>query len=92
MMFTYFGMFSLWSFWYKLEYYGHNLDPKASVNVEPFTPPVFGYEEVGQFKVWSYPDISSYLLMIFGALLVSSLILSVWPYWKNSQLDSMEVK
>jgi len=76
-LFSYFGMFSLWSFWYKLDYYGHNLDPKASVNIEPFTPPVFGFEQVGQFKVWSYPGVGSYLLIAFGILLVVSILLSL---------------
>lgn len=77
MLFCYFGMFSLWSFWYKLHYYGHNLDPKASVTVAPFTPPIFGFAQVGQFKVWSYPGIASYALMLFGVLLILSMILSL---------------
>jgi hypothetical protein len=76
-LFTYFGMFSLWSFWYKLHYYGHNLDPKASVKIEPFTPPIFGFEQVGQFKVWSYPGIASYLLIAFGLLLLASIVFSL---------------
>ena len=76
-LFSYFGMFSLWSFWYKLDYYGHNLDPKASVNIDPFTPPVFGFEQVGQFKVWSYPGVASYLLIAFGLLLIASIVLSL---------------
>jgi len=41
---AYFGGFSLWSFWYKLNYYGANLDPRASVQVDPFMPPMFGYK------------------------------------------------
>ncbi|MEE9555552.1 MAG: hypothetical protein V3W18_14795 [candidate division Zixibacteria bacterium] len=77
MIFTYFGLFSIWSFWYKLHYYGHNLDPRASVNVDPFTPPVFGFEQVGQFKVWSYPGIASYALVIFGVLLILSMVFSL---------------
>jgi hypothetical protein len=48
----YFGGFSLWSFWYKLNFYGKHLDPRAAVQVEPFTPPVFGHKLVGQFDVW----------------------------------------
>ncbi len=76
MLFTYFGCFSLWSFWYKLSSYGHDLDPRASVNIEPFTPPLFGFEQVGQFKVWSYPHVSSYLLGIFALLLVLAIIFS----------------
>jgi len=77
MLFTYFGFFSLWSFWYKLNYYGHDLDPRASVQIEPFTPPLFGFEQVGQFKVWSYPHVSSYLLGTFALLLVLAIILSL---------------
>ena len=77
MLFSYFGCFSLWSFWYNLSSYGQNLDPKASVNIEPFTPPLFGFEQVGQFKVWSYPHISSYLMGIFALLLVIAIVLSL---------------
>jgi hypothetical protein len=77
MIFTYFGIFSLWSFWYKLHYYGHNLDPRASVKVDPFTPPIFGFEQVGQFKVWSYPGLASYALVVFGVLLMLSMALSL---------------
>ncbi|MCP4704454.1 MAG: hypothetical protein GY865_07575 [candidate division Zixibacteria bacterium] len=77
MLFTYFGCFSLWSFWYNLSSYGQNLDPKASVNIEPFTPPLFGFEQVGQFKVWSYPHVSSYLMGLFALLLVLSIVLSL---------------
>jgi hypothetical protein len=77
MLFAYFGVFSLWSFWYKLHYYGHNLDPRASVKVDPFDPPLFGFEQVGQFKVWSYPGIGSYLLIAFGLILLASMIISI---------------
>ncbi len=77
-MLTYFGGFSLWSFWYKLSYYGTNLDPKAAVKVEPFMPPMFGYRMVGQFSVWSYPAVGTYLFTAFGLLLVVALYLA-WP-------------
>jgi hypothetical protein len=72
----YFGGFSLWSFWYKLNYYGSNLDPKASVQVEPFMPPMFGYKKVGQFDVWSYPTMGTYLFLAFGLLLVAGVLLT----------------
>ena len=76
MIFGYFGLFSIWSFWYKLNHYGHNLDPKASVNIDPFTPPLFGFEQVGQFKVWSYPSAASYLLLGFSLLLILAIVFS----------------
>ncbi len=68
----YFGVFSMWTFYYKLSYYGTNLDPRASVEVEPFMPPMFGYKLVGQFDVWSYPALGSYLFLVFGALLIAA--------------------
>jgi len=74
----YFAGFSLWSFWYKLNFYGTHLDPKAAVEVAPFTPPVFGYNLVGQFEVWSYPEFGTYLFMTFGLLLLGGLFLSWW--------------
>jgi len=78
----YFGGFSLWSFWFKLHAYGENLDPRASVQVQPFMPPMFGYKLVGQFDVWSYPSIGTYLFLLFGLLLCTGMFLT----WK--QLDS----
>ncbi len=75
----YFGVFSLWSFWYRLGYYGENLDPKASVQVEPFMPPIFGYKLVGQFDVWSYPTWGAYLFLGYGLLLVTAL----WLTWRS---------
>ena len=38
-MSLYFGGFSLWTFWYKLGYYGEHLDPRASVKVSPVSSP-----------------------------------------------------
>jgi hypothetical protein len=70
---AYFGGFSLWSFWYKLNFYGKHLDPRAAVTVDPFTPPVFGHKMVGQFEVWSYPALGSYFLLGFGLLLLGGI-------------------
>jgi len=82
-MSLYFGGFSLWSFWYKLNYYGENLDVRASVKVEPFMPPMFGYKQVGQFDVWSYPALGTYLFMLFGLLLLGGLFLT-WRKGKSA--------
>jgi len=68
----YFAGFSLWSFWYKMNYYGSNLDSRASVQVDPFMPPVFGHKAVGQFDVWSYPSLGSYLFLVFGLCLLGA--------------------
>ncbi|MBW2278878.1 MAG: hypothetical protein JRF63_15400, partial [Deltaproteobacteria bacterium] len=77
----YFGGFSLWTFWYKLGYYGDHLDPRASVQVDPFMPPIFGYKLVGQFDVWSYPTWGAYLFALYGALLAGA----VWLTWRQRE-------
>ena len=73
---SYFGLFSLWSFWYKLSAYGHDLDPRAAVQVDPFTPPVLGHKMVGQFEVWSYPSPGTWLVIGFGVMLLAGFIVS----------------
>ena len=75
-LFTYFGLFSLWSFYHRLYMYGHNLDPTASIKVQPFTPPVFGSKQIANFMVNSFPGVASYALFAFAALLLLSILLS----------------
>jgi hypothetical protein len=77
MIFVYFGVFSLWSFASKLYRYGHELAPGAPVKVEPFMPPVFGYQQIANFEVYSYPKAGSYLLFGVAFLLAVALLL-VW--------------
>jgi small-conductance mechanosensitive channel len=68
-MYVYFGLFALWSFAFKLYSYGHNLAPTASVKVPPFMPPVFGYKQLANFEVYSYPGLASYALALVALLL-----------------------
>ena len=72
-LFAYFGAFSLWSFAHKLYVYGHNLAPGAPVKVAPFTPPVFGYQQIANFEVYSYPRAGTYVLLAAGAALLLAL-------------------
>jgi hypothetical protein len=75
-LFSYFGLFSLWSFYHRLYVYGHNLDPTAAIKVPPFTPPIFGVKQIANFSVTSYPDVASFSLFAFAALLVAAIWLS----------------
>ncbi len=70
MLYIYFGLFSLWSFAFKLYSYGHNLAPTASVRVPPFMPPVFGYKQLANFEVYSYPGVGAYALALVAVLLL----------------------
>jgi len=78
-LFVYFGLFSLWSFAYKLYLYGHTLSPTAAVKVEPFTPPLIGFKQIANFQVYSYPQAGSYVMAGVGVLLVVALVLG----WSN---------
>ncbi len=71
-LFTYFGLFSLWSFYDKLYLYGHELDPTAAVKVEPFMPPVFGHVTMANFEVYSFPALGSYFMMMVPVLFVAA--------------------
>jgi len=75
-LYLYFGLFSLWSFAYKMYWYGHHLDPKAAVRVDPFMPPLFGYKKLANFEVYSYPAFGSYALAAVVVLLVVALLLA----------------
>ena len=62
-LFAYFGLFSLWSFGYKLHEYGRNLAATTAANVPPFPPPVFGHKAAGDFQVFSFPGPGAYALL-----------------------------
>jgi copper chaperone NosL len=78
-LFVYFGGFSAWSFGYKLYRYGHDLAPTAAVKVDPFMPPMFGFQQIANFEVYSYPQTGSYVLAAAGLLLVAAL----WFAWRQ---------
>ncbi|MFB3902197.1 MAG: hypothetical protein ACE15E_01985 [Acidobacteriota bacterium] len=78
-LFVYFGLFSLWSFYNRLYTYGHNLEPTAAIKIEPFTPPVFGQKVIANFTVESYPDVAAYALVAFSILLMLAVFFS-WQY------------
>jgi hypothetical protein len=76
MLFTYFGLFSLWSFYRKLYLYGHDLDPTAAVTVPPFTPPIFGHKTLANFEVYTYPQAGSYFMAAIPLLLLLAMVLA----------------
>jgi hypothetical protein len=76
-LYAYFGLFSLWSFGYKLYQYGHNLAPTAAVKVPPFMPPIFGHKKLANFEVYSFPGPASYALMA-ALLIVAAAAFLAW--------------
>jgi copper chaperone NosL len=59
-------MFSDYAQW--LYRFGHELDPKAAIKLEAFTPPLIGYKTMANFKTLSLPGAGSILLGIAWAL------------------------
>lgn len=63
-LFIYFGAFSLWRFYYQLYTYAHNLDPRAPMDIEPFTPIFIGWKKIANFTQYSFPREGSALLFL----------------------------
>ena len=81
-LYLYFGLFSLWSFAYKLYTYGHSLASAASVKVAPFMPPLFGHKVIANFEVDSYPAAGSYALAAVAVVLAAAVLLA----WREARL------
>lgn len=81
-LYVYFGLFALWSFGYKMYQYGHTLDPKAAVRVDPFMPPMFGFKKLANFEVYSYPQLGSYALGAAALVLLVAFFLA-WRQWRR---------
>ncbi len=75
-LYAYFAGFALWSFAYKMYNYGHSLSPGAAVKVPPFMPPIFGYKQLANFEVYSYPMLASYALGLVLVVLLLTLFLA----------------
>jgi len=79
-LFLYFGVFSFGSFFYRMYQYGHDLDPRAPVNIEPFTPTVLGSQQIANFLQTSLPMSGSFCLFAF----VVFQLMAIWSSRKES--------
>jgi copper chaperone NosL len=70
-LFSYFSLFSLATFIYRLYSYGHHLDPRAPINPDPFWPALIGTKQIANMTQTSLPGVASYLL---GGALVCLLL------------------
>ncbi len=84
-LFTYFGLFSLWTFYHKLYLYGHELDPTAAIKVPPFTPPLFGHKTMANFEVYNYPGYGSFFMGAFVLMLLAAIWLSKRAWLKETK-------
>lgn len=54
----------------RLWQFGHNLDPRAPIEIPPFTPPMFGTNQIAQFASYTYFTWGTFLPLVAGALIV----------------------
>jgi hypothetical protein len=76
-MFGYFGAFSLGSFAYRLYAYGHHLDPRAPMKIEPFMPVVLGSQQIANFVQTSLPLAGTACMGLFLLGLVAAIWISL---------------
>lgn len=62
--FTAFAAYMFLQFGGWLYRYGHELDPRAAIKLPAFTPPLIGFKQMANFKVWSIPGPGTILLGI----------------------------
>jgi hypothetical protein len=86
-LYLYFGLFSLWSFYSRLHNYGHTLNPEAAIKVEPFTPPLYGKVQIANFYVESFPAGGSYVMFVFGALIFGALAFALMEARRQHKLE-----
>ena len=72
-LYLYFTAFSFASFYYRLYTYGHDLDPKAPVRMEPFTPVLMGRQQIANFEQTSLPDTGTIFLALFPILVIAAM-------------------
>lgn len=70
------GVLGIYDFNRWLANYGRNLDPHASIklldingNLMTYKPPLFGYQKMLNFDVWSYPQTGAYFMLLGMALI-----------------------
>ncbi|MEP0813490.1 MAG: hypothetical protein HRF49_02350 [bacterium] len=86
-LYTYFGLFSAWTFYNRLYQCGHNLSPEAPIKIEPFTPPIYGRVKVANFWVESFPGGGSYALAAFGAMIFLAFAVALLMAWRRARRE-----
>ena len=65
---------------YMLYEFGHNLDPKAPVEIEPFMPVVIGTKQIANFTTHSMPHLGSALM---GTFTVGVWVITLLYLWRG---------
>jgi hypothetical protein len=86
------GLGSMGIMFYELYNYGHNLDPKAAIDVPPFMPPPIGVNQLANFRVTTFFHLGSVLfLAAIVALMLALWISRPWVADHKSQVAGPQV-
>jgi copper chaperone NosL len=84
------GALALFDF-YKWGYnYGHNLDPKAPIQVPglSYQPPIFGHKRILNFDAYSFPDVGGWIVIAAAALAFS---VFVWEWYHERKMNKKKI-
>ncbi len=74
----YVSLIAFGRFVYMLYKFGHELDPRAPVTVEPFWPAILGTKQIANFTTHSLPHLGS---VFMGAFTGGLILLTAWQLW-----------
>jgi copper chaperone NosL len=80
MIAAYISLVAFGRFVYMLWEFGHQLNPKAPVHVEPFMPVVFGSKQIANFMTRSMPQLGS---MLLGVFTMGVWAITLWYLWRG---------
>lgn len=63
---TYAGIFGFGRLYFKLYTFGHNLDPRAPVTVDPFMPVMWGEKQIANFLTEAGPGLGTLYVAVFA--------------------------
>ena len=87
-LFGYFSIFSMGRFYYRLYVFGHNLDPRAPFDQEPFTPAILGTQQIANFTTTSLPAGASAYIGLFAVGLIA---VTVWNLVSRSRAQAVDL-
>jgi copper chaperone NosL len=75
-LFALFGVIGLIDFYLWLYRYGHNVNPKAPLAIEPQTLTMIGIKRISTITIYAYPNIGALLLLLAALLSFVGIVLS----------------
>jgi copper chaperone NosL len=84
------AMYDFYSWGYD---YGHNLDPKAPIQVPglSYQPPLFGHKRLLNFDAYSFPDVGGWVVIAAAALAFTVWLVEWYRHRKGSSKTKLPV-